>query len=73
VRSGSEGGLGVCELCYHGASNEQISDCEMVPDPDELEPKLIEEVEKRTGNQGNTIVAFCLVEERGSRARKYKR
>jgi Fe-S-cluster containining protein len=73
VRSGSEGGLGVCELCYHGASNEQIAACEMVPDPDELEPKLIEEVEKTTGIQGNTIVAFCLVEERGSRARKYKR
>ena len=25
----SEGGLGVCELCYHGASDEQIAACEM--------------------------------------------
>ena len=25
----SEGGLGVCELCYHGATEEQIAACEM--------------------------------------------
>ena len=25
----SEGGLGVCELCYHGASDQQIAACEM--------------------------------------------
>ena len=35
VRSGSDGenGLGVCELCYHGATDEQIEACEMKPDP----------------------------------------
>ena len=60
VRSGPEGGLGVCELCYHGATNEQIAACEMVPDPDELERGLIEEAEQMTGSKGNTIVAFCL-------------
>lgn len=63
VRSGPEDGLGVCELCYHGATNEQIAECEMVPDPDELEPGLIEEVEQATGIQGKTIVAFCLAKE----------
>lgn len=63
VRSGPEGGLGVCELCYHGASNEQIAECEMVPDPDELEPGLIQEAEQTTRIKGNTIVAFCLAEE----------
>jgi Fe-S-cluster containining protein len=63
VRSGFEGGLGVCELCFHGATNEQIATCEMVPDPNELEPALIEQVEQATGARGNTIVAFCLAEE----------
>lgn len=62
VRSGPEGGLGVCELCYHGASDQQIADCEMVPDPDGLEEKLIAEIEEKTGNRGDTIVAFCLAE-----------
>ena len=61
VRSGEEGGLAVCELCYHGASDQQIAACEMVPDPDNLEARLIAEVEKKTGKSGNTIVAFCLV------------
>lgn len=60
VRSGSEGGLGVCELCYLGASDEQIAACEMVPDPQGLEPRLVRDVEKRSDKTGNTIVAFCL-------------
>ncbi|HKW76987.1 MAG TPA: YkgJ family cysteine cluster protein [Terriglobales bacterium] len=63
VRSGSEGGLGVCELCYHGVSDGQIAACEMVPDPEGLEPELVRDVEKRTGKKGNTIVAFCLAEK----------
>ncbi|HZD93344.1 MAG TPA: YkgJ family cysteine cluster protein [Candidatus Sulfotelmatobacter sp.] len=60
VRSGAEGGLAVCELCYHGASDQQIASCEMVPDPEDLESKLLHEIEKKTGTQGNTIVAFAL-------------
>ena len=60
VRSGEEGALGVCELCYHGASNEEIAACEMKPDPDNLEEPLIREVENSTGIRGNTVVAFCL-------------
>ena len=60
VRSGCEGGLGVCELCYHGATDEQIAFCEMVPDPDDLEPALIREAEEATGVTGETIIAFCL-------------
>ncbi len=60
VRSGAEEGLGVCELCYQGATDEQIATCEMVPDPDELEPELILEAEETTGVTGETIVAFCL-------------
>jgi len=59
VRSGPEQGLAVCELCYHGASDEQIAACEMVPDPDGLEEKLL----RQMAEKGNTIVAFCLKDE----------
>ena len=55
----SENGLGVCELCYHGASNEQIAACELQPDPDGVEAKLLNELEAR-GLRGQTIVAFAL-------------
>jgi len=33
----SEGGLGVCELCFQGATDEEIAACEMIPDPQDLE------------------------------------
>jgi len=56
----SEGGLGVCELCFHGASDEQIAACEMVVDPDDAESKLLEKLEKTRGPRGQTIVAFCV-------------
>jgi Fe-S-cluster containining protein len=56
----SEDGLGVCELCYHGASDEEISSCEMEVDPDDLEGKLLKELEARTGARGQTIIAFAL-------------
>jgi Fe-S-cluster containining protein len=56
----SEGGLGVCELCYHGASDQEIVACEMKPDPDDLEGALLRKVEESTGPHGNTIIAFCL-------------
>jgi Fe-S-cluster containining protein len=60
VRSGPEDGLAVCELCYHGATDQQIAACEMVSDPDNLEEKLIAQAEKVSGKNGNTIVAWCL-------------
>lgn len=56
----SDGGLAVCELCFHGATDEQIAACEMVFDPDDLESKLLAKVEKTTGAWGRTIVAFCV-------------
>jgi Fe-S-cluster containining protein len=56
----SEEGLGVCELCFHGASVEEIAACEMVPDPDDLESTLLLEMEGATGASGETIVAFAL-------------
>jgi len=60
----SEDGLGVCELCFKGASNEEIATCEMKPDPDDLESALLEEIETNTGVRGNTIIAFALASDR---------
>jgi Fe-S-cluster containining protein len=62
VRTGENGALGACELCYHGATNEQIAACEMVPDPDGLEEKLMAKMQKQTGRHGETIVAFALAD-----------
>jgi Fe-S-cluster containining protein len=56
----SEGGLGVCELCFHGATDEQIAGCEMVVDSGDLELKLLRKVEKTHGPRGRTVVAFCV-------------
>jgi len=55
-----EDGLGVCELCYQGASDEEIAACEMKPDPDDLESALLKALEDSTGTRGDTIIAFCL-------------
>ncbi len=55
----SEEGLGVCELCYHGATEEEIAVCEMPVDPEGLEARLVEELE-RSGRHGQTIVSFAL-------------
>jgi Fe-S-cluster containining protein len=62
VRTGENGALGVCDLCYHGATDEQIAACEMVPDPDGLEEKLTAKMQKQTGRHGETIVAFALAD-----------
>jgi Fe-S-cluster containining protein len=57
----SDEGLGVCELCYHGATAEEIAACEMVPDPDGIEAVLVEQLEERSGVRGKTLVAFALI------------
>jgi Fe-S-cluster containining protein len=59
----SEEGLATCELCYVGATDEEIANCEMKPDPDDLEEIVLKEVEESAGVQGNTIIAFCLASE----------
>jgi Fe-S-cluster containining protein len=56
----SEGGLGACELCYHGATDKEIMACEMVPDPYDLESALVEEIKRTSGKAGQTIVAYAL-------------
>jgi len=42
----SEDGLCVCELCFQGASEKEIAECEVNPDPDDLESHLLEELKK---------------------------
>ena len=68
IRSGlpdsdAEGGLGHCELCYHGATPEQIAACELDSQTDELEAKLNRAAEKKAGVRGQTIIAFALARE----------
>jgi Fe-S-cluster containining protein len=53
--NGAEG-LGHCELCFVGATAEQIAACEM-PVPHELEAELLEEI----GAKSETVVAFALL------------
>ena len=57
----SEDGLGVCELCYHDASEEEIAACEMHIDFDDLEEELESEAETASGHYGQTIVPFALL------------
>jgi len=52
--------LGHCELCYEGASPEQIAACEVDFDPDGLEGVVLEELQAATGASGQTIIAFAL-------------
>ncbi len=56
----SEGGLGVCELCYQGATDEQIAACELHLDIEGLEGGLLARAESVTGKRGDTIIAFAL-------------
>jgi Fe-S-cluster containining protein len=56
----SDGGLGVCELCYHGATPDQIATCEMdLEEANALQAELVADLEK-SGPGGKTIVAFAL-------------
>ena len=53
--------IGVCELCYQGATDEQIAACEVEIDT-RRETELIDELKKSTGAGGDTLVAFALLE-----------
>jgi Fe-S-cluster containining protein len=53
--------LGTCELCYQGATDDQIAACRVDIDPAGMEDQLIADLEVATGRQGQTTVAFaCL-------------
>jgi Fe-S-cluster containining protein len=59
VRCGSDA-VGVCELCFEGASDAEIAACEVEIDPEGLEPRLAAELEAAMGARGMTVVAFAL-------------
>jgi len=54
--------LGHCELCFVGASDDEVAAHEMRPDPDNLEAALVEELRNTTGESGETIIAFAFVQ-----------
>ena len=56
----SDGGLGVCELCYHEATPDEIATCEMdLQEANALQAELVADLDK-VGAIGRTIVAFAL-------------
>jgi hypothetical protein len=48
--------LGHCELCFHGATSEEVEACEMQI-PRDLEQELADQLP----SNGETIVAFALL------------
>jgi len=57
----TEDGLGVCELCFQGASAEELKTCVVDPEGDEMEAVTNAEAERSSGLHGETIVAWALV------------
>jgi Fe-S-cluster containining protein len=56
VRMGEGDALGHCELCFAGASEDQVAACEM-PVPHELEAELLAGIPTK----GETVVAFAVL------------
>jgi Fe-S-cluster containining protein len=56
----TEEGLGVCELCFVGATTQEIAAAEVYLDCDALETTLNAEAEQAGGHAGETIVAWAL-------------
>ncbi len=56
TRMGEGDALGCCELCFVGASEQEIAACEM-PVPWEIEEQLVTQAE----DDGETVVAFALL------------
>jgi Fe-S-cluster containining protein len=54
-------GLGACELCFQGASADEMAACELKP-PDDFEKELVKECEESANRRGETIVAYCLID-----------
>ena len=53
---GNSRGLGHCELCFTGATDDEIAACEMTV-PHELEQEIVDEID----GKDETIVAFALL------------
>lgn len=56
----TEEGLGVCELCFVGAGEEEIGAAEVHLESDDLEAELTAAAEKARGLAGSTIIAWAL-------------
>jgi Fe-S-cluster containining protein len=48
--------LAVCELCFNGATPEEVERCEVAIDPENLQGRLLAEF----GDRADTIVAFAV-------------
>ncbi len=57
----SQDGIGVCELCFDGASETEILAAELCTNWTGIEDSLNAEAEKRNGRSGGTIVAVALL------------
>jgi len=55
-----EGNLATCELCYIGATTEEIARCELDPAIPAIEARSNEEYEAATGRRGETLIAYAL-------------
>ena len=55
----SDDALGTCELCYEGATDEQMEQCAVTVDPEGLEGELLATLAAE-GVSGRTIVAYAL-------------
>jgi hypothetical protein len=61
-----DGALAACELCYAGATDEEMAQCAVDVDPEGLECELIAALDA-AGMRGMTIVAYALVSVGGGR------
>jgi len=60
MRWGSEP-LGICELNFQGATDEEIAACEVALDVRQLEAGLLDSLERATGAAGETSAALALL------------
>ncbi len=58
-----EGGLGVCELCFVGASEEEVARCAVDATFLEAEEAAVADFEAGDAVHGPTLIAFALAEE----------
>lgn len=59
----SQEGIGVCELCFDGASETEILAAELCTNWTDIEDSLNAQAEEQTGRSGGTIVACALLTE----------
>jgi Fe-S-cluster containining protein len=61
VTKTGEGSFAACELCYSGATDEQIAECAVEIDPEGRELELLEQL-GAAGENRLTLVAYALTE-----------